>query len=81
MAHSYAKLRRLSREELIELHDMEAAFAQSGVSYYLDEIWRRDTEEQTKTMVSLTKRMGWIAALILVLTATNVVAVLITLFK
>lgn len=44
MAHTVAALRALSDEELIAIHDQAAVNASGGITYYLDELKRRDQE-------------------------------------
>lgn len=44
----------MSDEELIALHDKQAGSATASVSYYLDEISRRETRRQTAIIVWFT---------------------------
>jgi hypothetical protein len=71
----YHELQKLTREQLVAMYD-EMALSSPGIHIGLDfvkhEIWRRDQEAQTRTMLRLT----WV---ITVLTAANVVAVLVAL--
>lgn len=54
MAYKIAKLRTMSDEELIELHDKEAPTATASVNYYLGELDRRENRRRMATVVRLT---------------------------
>ena len=51
---TYAELRAASDQRLIEDHDLRARFVDPGVSYFLDELARRETERLTKSIKWLT---------------------------
>src|SRR5947209_8148166 len=53
MSFSLEKLRTITDEELIGLHDATAIHTQAGVQYYLDEIARRENAKQTEQMMTL----------------------------
>jgi hypothetical protein len=74
-AQPLADLRRLSDEELEEHHDWHARETNVPVrvEYFLDELARRESRRRTDTMVRLTE-------VITVLTAVNIVMVLLSLF-
>lgn len=71
-AKTIAELRELSDEQLIEEHDLAATHTVVGISYYLDEIERRQVDRQQRQMLRLT----WVVT---VLTVINVVAVIVSL--
>jgi hypothetical protein len=71
-AKTIAELRELSDEQLIEEHDLAATNTIVGISYYLDEIERRQVDRQQRQMLRLT----WVVTL---LTVVNVVAVVVSL--
>jgi hypothetical protein len=72
MSKSLRDLRSLPTTDLIKLHDELAENTEVGISYYLEELARRDQADSTAKLVKLT---GWIAAMTLVMllaTAVNV---------
>jgi hypothetical protein len=85
MSHPLEELRSLSREELIARHDRIAQHTDVGIKYYLEELARRDSAEQTTEIVKLNRDMAqeskeirrltrWVAVLtvaIMVLTAAS----------
>lgn len=71
-AKTISDLRSLSDEQLIEQHDQLAQNTVVGISYYLEELERRQVERQGRLMIRLT----WV---ITALTAVNVVAVIVSL--
>jgi hypothetical protein len=72
MSHPLLDLRAMSREELIENHDREAVNASAGVNYYLEELHRRDLEEQGLRMLALTEQMRDETKTMKTLTVVNV---------
>lgn len=72
IAASLAKLRAMSNDELIKNHDETAKHNDVGVSYYLEELARRDQERQTKAMLRYTR---WIIAMTVVMTIATVINV------
>ena len=77
MSQSIEQLRKLSDEEVIELHDRVATNTSVGVQFYLDEIHRREQNKQTDVMVKYTKQILLLTIAIGILTFINVVAVFI----
>ena len=77
MAETIEQLRSMSREELIEHHDRHAQHTVVGTGHYLAELARRDTDEQTKTMIRLTAAITRLTYVIAALTLISVVAVLV----
>jgi hypothetical protein len=57
MAHSYAELRRMPKEDLVQEYDRLAGSTQVGLNFYLEEIARREVEEQSQRMLTMTEAM------------------------
>jgi hypothetical protein len=70
MSRSISELRDTPDEELIRAHDALAQNTYVGVSYYLDELARRESARQQATMIKLTYA---IAAMTLVVTIATIV--------
>jgi uncharacterized membrane protein YdfJ with MMPL/SSD domain len=66
MAETIEKLRSLTDEEIIALHDSAARNPAVGTSHYLQELYRRDLNRQTKAMLSYTWYMLWITVVIMI---------------
>jgi hypothetical protein len=84
MTYSLQELRAVATEELVARHDAQAVNTSAGVSYYLDEIARRDAHAQGERMVALngemvrlTRTIAKLTIAIAVLTVVNVAAVLV----
>ena len=77
MAETIAELRKLSEEKLIEKHDALAQHTQVGTNHYLQELYRRDQDRVTNTMLTYTR---WITAMTVVVTLTTVANFAIVLF-
>jgi len=56
-AGSVAELRTLSDDDLIHLHDEQARHTVVGVSYYLEELARRDAARQAEALVDVSQRL------------------------
>lgn len=54
MSETIKDLRALTIEQLIEAHDQVALHTTVGVTYYLDELSRRENERRTRTIEGLT---------------------------
>ncbi len=80
MSLSLKALRELSDEDLVSFHDGVAIHTSVGATYYLDEIYRRDQDKQTKVMQQYTKQMLNLTYVVTVLTVINVVAVIVPFF-
>jgi hypothetical protein len=57
-ARTFAELRALSTDELIQLHDVEAGSTQVGLAYFRDEISRRDLMEATASIADSTREVA-----------------------
>ena len=78
MSHTYKELRGMGRDKLIEEHDNQAKSAQPSVSYYLEEIYRRDQEESTNNMLCFTRRIYWLTVIITIATMINILIFFLT---
>jgi hypothetical protein len=58
VAEPIEELRGLSTEEIIRRHDEQAIHTFVGTQHYLDELARRDAEEQGRRMEALTESMN-----------------------
>lgn len=76
MGETLKDLRELPLVELIRRHDAAAPSTMVGVTYYLEEIARRDAARQAEEILRLTRRITSLTLVIAVLTAINVVLVL-----
>ncbi len=72
MDPSYGQLREMSDEQLITSHDRSAKNASLGLSYYLDELRRREADPQTQSMVEATITIERWTKRVTILTAVNV---------
>ncbi|MYA78779.1 MAG: hypothetical protein F4132_00290 [Gemmatimonadetes bacterium] len=77
MAMSYSEISRLSKEELIERYDQTASNTVIGLEFLKQEIWRRDSDRLSESMVKMTKRIQWLTIAITILTVLNVVVVVV----
>ncbi|EOX1767270.1 hypothetical protein ACPDME_003489 [Vibrio cholerae] len=75
MIPTYEELKGLSREEIIERYNQIGKHTVVGTQFYLDELIRRQNEEQTNAMLKINKRMQYMTVLITILTIANVVLV------
>ncbi len=73
MGMSYEELRKIPREELIEIFDKTAKYSCEGIAYYREEIARRDAEELNKLMMKHT-------CAITIMTVIMTVATIVQLF-
>jgi hypothetical protein len=87
MAHSYAELRRRLKEDLVQEYDRLTGSTQVGLNFYLEEIARREVEEQSQRMLTMTEAMRsmttdirkwtqvmmWLTIVMTVLTVVNIV--------
>lgn len=72
MATNYGELRKLTIDELVTRYDQIAKNTVLGLDFYRQEIWRRDQEKQTRTMVILTWVIAFLTAVNAVLVALSV---------
>jgi len=77
MSYSLEQLRTCSKSELIDAHDRLAKSTSVGISYYLDEISRRDAQEVNDSMLKLTKSMHHYTMAMTVMTFVMLVATVV----
>jgi hypothetical protein len=75
MALSLKGLRALSDEELITHHDTFAKRTVLSLQYFIGEIYRREQEKQTRTMLRYT---GWITLMTIIMTIATIVNVIVS---
>lgn len=80
-ATTYAALRSLSADDLVRLYDETAQDTVIGLNFLSEEIARRDAALETKAIVAMTKSMRNLTIVIAGLTAINVIAAIVLLFK
>lgn len=81
MAKTLEELRGMSTEDLIRAYDRESRHTGIGTKYYLDELVRRDSNEQTQAMIRLTRRLEILTWVIALLTLVNAVAAVLMFFR
>lgn len=72
MAETISELRALSDEDLIERHDRHAPNIQVATGHYLQELYRRDQIRLEKVMLTYTRLITAMTAVITVATIINV---------
>ena len=80
-AMSYAKLRELSTEKLIELYDKTAQSSVVGLDFLRNEIAIREAAAQTMRIVKMTNQMRDLTIAIAVLTVINIICAAILLLR
>jgi len=80
MARKFADLERMSRDELVALHDENTPNGVLGLDFIRGEIFRRDTDEANQTMLALTRKIAWLTVVVTVMTVANVAIVIVALF-
>ena len=73
----YNDLKKISDEELIELHDKRDVNTIYGTQYYLDELARRSNEKINRQMLKFTRWITAMTAIMLLSTIVNVVIAII----
>ena len=81
MAPTIEQLRGKTTDQLIREHDAAATHTVVGISYYLEEIARREQAEQTHTMLQYTKQVRTMTVIVTVATIINVLVTAVLLFK
>src|SRR5215212_8308407 len=72
VAETIEELRSLSTEEIIRRHDKQAQYTIVGTQHYLDELARRDAEEQGRRMEALTRSITYLTWAIAIATFIGV---------
>ena len=67
----YEALTRMSEKELVDRYDREAGSSRGSLSFWRDEIHRRQVLRSYQTMERLTKTIVWLPVVIGILTAVN----------
>lgn len=80
MALKYEQLERLSLRDLKRAYDLSTENTVVGVSFYREEIARREADELNKRLSALTAQMRNMTFVIVVLTVINIVLVAISLW-
>ena len=78
IVESYAKLREMTDEQLIELYNRNALSSDMGVAFFREEIQRREDERKYKQMCNISRWMLLLTIAITVLTVVNVGLVAVT---
>jgi hypothetical protein len=78
---TFAELKRWSVQDLKDLYDERTTAARGPTptaQFVLEEIHRRDGNEQTRVMLAYTRRMTYLTVVVTILTAVNVALVAYT---
>jgi hypothetical protein len=85
MGHTYAELRRMSVDELIQAYDRQAQYVELYAELCRREIALREMEEHSQRMLTMTAemrqwtgRVGWLTVAIAGLTLVNTLFVALT---
>jgi hypothetical protein len=77
---TYKDLHKLTKEELEAKYDQVAKNTTAGLSFYREELARREAEEQNQRMLKMTQQMKNLTIAITILTVINVVVIFIQIF-
>ncbi|MEZ6130366.1 MAG: hypothetical protein R3C59_16910 [Planctomycetaceae bacterium] len=58
MQYSYANIRAMTMDRLIEIHDARSLQVDPGLDFFRNEIARREQESSTQLMTELTQSMA-----------------------
>ncbi len=70
MAKTLSELKKLSDDEIIELHDTASTHTQVGINYFLEELRGR---ENAKIAIKVANLTFWIFLLTIIVTLTTLV--------
>jgi hypothetical protein len=73
VAQSYQDLRKLSKEEVIELYNRTAPNVQLGLAFFRDELAHREVDEQNQRLIKMTRGIWVMTFVITLATILNVV--------
>jgi hypothetical protein len=74
MAQSFEDLRKLSKEEVIELYNRAAGLdVHPGLAFFRDELAHREVDEQNQRLIKMTKGIWWMTFAITLATIVNVI--------
>lgn len=77
MSMHYKELREISDDQLIQIYDEQAKNTCVGISYYADELNRRQSERSNRVMVKCTIAITIMTAVMLLATIVNVIVVFV----
>jgi len=80
-APSYAELRKMPMDELVQRYDQHTENRSLGIGFYREEIARREMQEETTAIRQMTRQMRNMTIVITVLTAMNIFLFLCTLSR
>ncbi len=80
MSYPVSELRALGSDDLIARHDSIADNAAVGITYYLDELARRDAAESTNRLVELTEELARLTRTVTYLTIAIAILTAATFF-
>ncbi|MGE3062973.1 MAG: hypothetical protein AB7T10_05000 [bacterium] len=72
MSKLYADLRKMTKDELVKNHDIVSQKTMVGISYWLNEIERRDREDHEKIMFDYTKQIKTMTLIMTIATILNI---------
>jgi len=78
---TYKELKQLSIDDLKQKYDKLSSSTQVGLSFYREEIARRESEKLNLDMVKMTAQMRNMTIVISIMTLVNVIAVILQLCK
>ncbi|MGH8604696.1 MAG: hypothetical protein ACREXR_18505 [Gammaproteobacteria bacterium] len=81
MAPKFEQLDQLTDEQIRDLYDRSADTTVVGLSFYLDELRRRDYERTIKATNDLARKSFWLGVINGVLALVATVAAIIALFS
>ena len=81
MSETVAKLREISDDELVRLHDAHAKNTVVGTAHYLAELGRRDQQRATDAMLRYTRQMTRMTVVITIATIINLILIAVTLVR
>ena len=67
-SYTLKELRSITVDELVKRHDEQAGRTEVGVSYYLEELARRDQERTNRVLIGLTVALTVLTLVIAILT-------------
>lgn len=81
MSETVAKLRQLSDDELVRLHDAHAKNTVVGTAHYLGELERRHQQRATDAMLGYTRQITRLTVVITIATVVNLILIAVTLVR
>jgi len=78
---AFEQLTTMTRPDLVGRFDHAMQTTIVGADYWREEIFRRDFEEQNRQLLSMTRHIRWLTALVAVLTLVVTVATVVGLAR